>query len=125
MTEPTVSHRGLGDLGRLDRGLPEVAEVVVRHPEEQLVGVQVSDHESRPSPLDTKGLDASVRDVLAHRLPLIVLEADEDSAMASPRSGPLANLIENQLEAEQAHLKHPVPGVPVEREAEFLRVEAQ
>src|SRR5688572_11431433 len=52
------SYRGLCDFVRLDRGQSEAGEIIVRKPEEQLVGVQVSDDEGRSSPADAQGLDA-------------------------------------------------------------------
>jgi hypothetical protein len=60
----------------------------------------------------------------AQRLRLIVPEADEDSSMAGPRSGPVLDFIENELEAEETHLEDTVIGVPIQREAELLRIEA-
>jgi hypothetical protein len=67
--------------------------------------------------------------MLAYRLDLIVLKADKDSTMASPGLGPVADLVEDQLETEQADLTHSCPTlflkVPILREAKLLSVEAQ
>jgi len=46
--------------------------------------------------------------MLPQRLILIVLKANKDSSMASPRSGPVLNLVQDEFETEQTHLKYPV-----------------
>ena len=75
------------------------------------------------------GLNACGQNMFAKRLALIVFKADKDSTMASPGLGPVADLIEDQLETEQADLTHSCPtlflNVPILRESKLLSVEAQ
>src|SRR5262245_43836600 len=101
----------------------------MRQPEEQLVAVQILDDQRRPAPIIASGLDALPDDVLAYLRTLSVLHADKDPSMASPCVARVIRLIEDQLEAEQADLTHYsqalLAGVPILREAEFLRVDAQ
>src|SRR6266566_4540445 len=59
---------------------------------------------------------------------LVVLESDKHAAVTRPIFG-LWSLIQDQLESEQADLKHECPALffilPVQREAERFRVEAE
>src|SRR5262245_36105246 len=101
----------------------------MRHTEEQLVGVQIPDHECRPAPIHPLGCDALCEKVFAKRLDLIVVETDKDSSLAGPSAVPTIRLVENQFETEETDLTHPRPSlfliVPVHREAQLLFIEMQ
>src|SRR5262249_40384468 len=100
-------------------------------PEVDLVAVGVLDDERRLSPLHALGLDALLLDVIEHHRDLVVIQADVDTTVSGPvpRAVLVPHLIEDQLEAEQAHLTDIgfalALVVPVLREAEFLLVETQ
>ena len=114
---------------RLTRSHPKVREVIQRQPKEDLIGVQVPDNKRRSSPINALDQDAVCCNMFAQRFTLIVLEADEDSSMASPSLRQIVDFIEDQLETEQADLTHNGPTlffiVPILREAESLDIEAQ
>jgi hypothetical protein len=61
-------------------------------------------------------------------LDLILVEPDKYTAVAGPPDRPVLLLIQDELETEQTDLKHECPCiflvVPVQGEAELIRVEA-
>jgi hypothetical protein len=63
--------------------------------------------------------------MLAQWLTLLVLETDEDSSMPNAWSVSVPNLIEDELETEETHLKDTVVRIPIQQEAKVLRVVPQ
>ena len=108
MTNVALRHgairRSASASSRVSSGHLKARPVIVRQPKEELIGVQVLDYQGRSSPLMALGLNARCQNMFAQRLTLIVFKADKDSTMACPALGPVADLIEDQLETEQADL---------------------
>src|SRR5690242_12366189 len=107
----------------------EIAEVVVREPEENLVPIEVPDHECGPPPIDALHFDPFPNNVLSEWLPLIVVEADEHTSLPGARLCPIRRFVEDQLESQEADLTHEGPAflliIPIDREAESVQIELQ
>src|SRR4051812_30000891 len=104
--------------------LAEAAELLVRRPEVQLVAVDILDDECRPTPFDAARPHLPLDEMPPQRLLLVVIEADEQTPMAGAGTGAVVNLVDDQLESEQAHLEDAVLRVPIEGEAEIFHIEA-
>src|SRR5205807_114261 len=83
----------------------------LRQPKEQFVLIQVAYYNGWLAPLEDGRLDAFFLDVLAKRIYLIVIKANEHAAVTRPILRRRLSLIQDQLEPQQAHFKYRCPAL--------------
>src|SRR5213592_1422090 len=78
-------------------------------PDEQFILIQISNDQRWAAPLDDLCLDRLLPDMPTKSANLVVLESDKHAAVTRPIFGLWPSLIQDQLESEQADLKHECP----------------
>lgn len=98
----------------------QIRPLAVRNPKEQFIPVRIAEYECRPPPLNPHRFETPLADVLKQRQGLIVFKTDEGPSASCSISSWGMDLVEDEFESEQAHLKDPratvVLMIPVESE---------